>query len=158
MHYPIALQDKHYTAEIGAIEDGRMATNVNGGVVCAVVDNLDTNLRTTRPASVAGVLPSAETIPQPEGAQTAPDIPVASDAPGVTAAAGNGAVKAPIPGLILNLKVTEGSTVSVGQVVFTMDAMKLKHQICSTVGGKVKEIRAGKGTAVAAHDVIIVIG
>lgn len=160
MQYQFAIEDKKYTVEIGAIKDGRVEVNVNDELYHVAIDNpdqLDPGQHATRPAGGAPPLPSAGATPRPQAVQPNPAPSVASAAPAATAA-GNGVVTAPIPGLILDVKVTKGGRVSVGQTVVTMEAMKMENQICATVAGTVQEVRVEKGTAVGAGDVIMVIG
>jgi biotin carboxyl carrier protein len=68
-----------------------------------------------------------------------------------------GAVVAPIPGLILQIKVKVGDAVSAGQVVAIMEAMKMENNISSNIAGTVSAIRAGEGSQVNTGDVIMVI-
>ena len=70
---------------------------------------------------------------------------------------GGGAVVAPIPGLILQIKVKVGDAVSAGQVVAIMEAMKMENNISSNISGTVTAIRAGEGSQVTTGDVIMVI-
>jgi biotin carboxyl carrier protein len=65
---------------------------------------------------------------------------------------------APIPGLILDIKVTVGESVVAGQSVATIEAMKMENSLTSTVSGTVKEIRVQKGAQVATGDVVMIIG
>jgi biotin carboxyl carrier protein len=70
---------------------------------------------------------------------------------------GGGAVVAPIPGLILQIKVKVGDAVSAGQVVAIMEAMKMENNISSNISGTVASIRAGEGAQVTTGDVIMLI-
>jgi biotin carboxyl carrier protein len=72
--------------------------------------------------------------------------------------AGTEVVVAPIPGLILDIKVAAGDSVSAGQVVAVMEAMKMENNLVSNVSGTVQEIRVQKGAEVSTGDVIMLIG
>ncbi len=65
-------------------------------------------------------------------------------------------VKSPIPGTVLNIKVTNGQTVKKGQVILILESMKMENEIVATVDGKVM-ISVVKGASVATDDVLCVI-
>jgi biotin carboxyl carrier protein len=70
---------------------------------------------------------------------------------------GDGAVLAPIPGRILDIKVQVGEAVQAGQTVATMEAMKMENNIVSNIDGTVQEIRVQKDSEVATGDVLMVV-
>lgn len=59
-----------------------------------------------------------------------------------------GVVEAPITGKIVDVKVSPGSEVKVGDVLFLMESMKMIIEVKSPFAGVVEEIYAGKGSAV----------
>ncbi len=78
-------------------------------------------------------------------------------APAPQAAAGSeGAVKvtAPMPGKILGIKVNAGDTVSKGQVLLVLEAMKMENEIVAPQDGTVAGIHVSVGSAVEAGDVL----
>lgn len=147
MHYHLVIQDKKYVVEIGAMKDGIVAVNVNDEVYHVSVENLDP------------LNPSRASAHYPKAAEAVPATPPPAAASVATAAAavGNGAVKAPIPGLLIDLMVQVGDTVAIGQTVAIMEAMKMENNINSTVAGKVQEIRVERGAVLSDGDVIMVI-
>lgn len=73
-------------------------------------------------------------------------------------AAGNGTpVKAPMSGNILDVKVNVGDTVSAGQVVVVLEALKMENDIVAPVAGKITSIAAKKGDTVNSDDVLATI-
>ncbi len=66
-------------------------------------------------------------------------------------------VKAPMPGVVFDIKVNVGDAVTRGQVVAVLEAMKMETEILSEVDGKVTEIKAPKGTNVVLDDLILTI-
>jgi biotin carboxyl carrier protein len=158
MQYHFTIQDKQYTVAIGAVENGSVAVSVNDEVYQVGLDNPDRFL--SGPGG-SDPMPARE-APSPTASRPAPLRAVpsasASEPPSAGPAAGEGVVTAPIPGLILEITVQVGDAVTAGQTVATMEAMKMENHICTTVSGNVKEIRAAKGSAVAAGDVIMAIG
>ena len=71
--------------------------------------------------------------------------------------AGGGAVKSPLPGVILDIKVAVGDAVKVGQRLMVLEAMKMENNVDSDKEGTVAEIRVGTGDSVLEGDVLIVI-
>lgn len=73
-------------------------------------------------------------------------------------AGGDGRVKAPIPGLIVQVLVEPGQSVHVGQAVMILEAMKMENQVRARRSGQVLEIRVEPGQAVGMGDVLMEIG
>jgi biotin carboxyl carrier protein len=65
------------------------------------------------------------------------------------------AVRAPMPGLILRLEVTEGQSVAAGQGVVIMEAMKMENELRADGGGIVSHIRVVVGQAVEKGTVLV---
>ena len=85
----------------------------------------------------------------------APAAPAA--APAAVPAGGN-AVPAPMPGTVLDIKVAEGASVSVGQTVIVLEAMKMEVEVVSDVAGTVKAINVKKGDVVTTGQALAVVG
>jgi len=63
-------------------------------------------------------------------------------------AAGGDAVTAPIPGVIQEVKVQAGQSVKKGDVLFVLEAMKMKNNITAMHDGKVASVNVSKGDSV----------
>jgi biotin carboxyl carrier protein len=73
-------------------------------------------------------------------------------------AAGSGAIKdikAPMPGLILDLKVKAGDEVKKGDVVLILEAMKMENIIKAPGDGTVKEVKVSLKQSVEKNQVLI---
>lgn len=70
---------------------------------------------------------------------------------------GAGAVVSPMPGVILDIKVKEGDSVSEGQTVIILEAMKMENEIVSEFTGTVSAIRVKKGDTVDTDAVLVEI-
>ncbi len=66
-------------------------------------------------------------------------------------------VVAPMPGVLIDIKVNVGDTVAKGQVVAVLEAMKMETEILSDVDGKVTAVNASKGANVNHDDLILTI-
>lgn len=64
-------------------------------------------------------------------------------------------LKAPMPGLVLDIVVSEGSTVKKGDSLLVLEAMKMENNIKSPADGVVKKINIKKGVAVEKNQVLI---
>jgi pyruvate carboxylase subunit B len=91
------------------------------------------------------------------GAPTAPgpDDAAVAAAPSTSA---NGAIQAPMQGMVVKIKVKVGDRVKLGDVVVILEAMKMQNDIVATVGGTVREVLAKEGSIVSPNDVLMTIG
>ena len=101
--------------------------NVNGTDYEITIELMDANAPVAAPAAPA----------------EAPAAPVAS------ASAGAGEqVTCPMPGSILAVNVNVGDTVSKGQVLMILEAMKMENEIMAPCAGKVTSVGVTKGATV----------
>jgi biotin carboxyl carrier protein len=64
-------------------------------------------------------------------------------------------VKAPMPGMVLNVLVSEGSEVKKGDTLIVLEAMKMENILKSPTDGIIKKVSAVKGNAVEKNQVLI---
>ena len=64
-------------------------------------------------------------------------------------------IKAPMPGLIWDIKVQVGDVVKAGDVVLVLVAMKMENALKSSGDGVVKSIKISKGDSVDKNQVLI---
>jgi len=64
-------------------------------------------------------------------------------------------LKAPMPGMVLNILVSEGQAVKKGDALIVLEAMKMENILKSPGDGVVKKVAAVKGTAVEKNQVLI---
>ncbi|MBO4219175.1 MAG: biotin/lipoyl-binding protein [Erysipelotrichaceae bacterium] len=94
-----------------------------------------------------------EAVEEKQGAVSAP----ASQPVRESKSEGHNEILAPIAGKILEIRVKVGETVTKGQTVMIIEAMKLENEIQSAFDGKVKEILVENGSDVHNKDVLIVL-
>lgn len=64
-------------------------------------------------------------------------------------------IKAPMPGMVLNVLVTEGQEVKKGDPLIVLEAMKMENILKSPSDGTVKKIAINKGVAVEKNQLLI---
>ena len=151
--YKLSIDQKPYEIEVKAFNLQEATLRVNGKTVVVKVDEiinpqalLQTQTENTPPPKAAAPKPAPKPAPARPATQPAPEP-----------AAGS-AVKAPIPGAILTVDVSEGDTVESGQLLLKMEAMKMETQVSAHRDGTVTDVRTGAGGVVAAGAVLALIG
>jgi len=85
--------------------------------------------------------------------------PQAAPAPKVQSGPVSGeTISAPMPGTILDVKVSEGQSVKSGDILFILEAMKMENEIVSPKDGVVNKIHTSKSSNVNTGDALITIG
>ena len=102
----------------------------------------------------AGSAPSAPVYTAPAAAPAAAPAPAAPKAAPAAAPAGANSVTAPMPGTILDIKVSAGQAVKKGDVICVLEAMKMENDIPAPCDGTIASINVQKGASVAANDVL----
>jgi biotin carboxyl carrier protein len=73
----------------------------------------------------------------------------------VRQAAGDGRVKAPIPGLIARLNVDVGQSVESGQPLLVLEAMKMENEIRAPKNGVVRQVAVKPGQTVMLGELLL---
>jgi len=64
-------------------------------------------------------------------------------------------IKAPMPGMVLNILVKEGDAVKKGDTLIILEAMKMENSLKSPTDGVIKKIAVTKGVAVEKNQLLI---
>ena len=64
-------------------------------------------------------------------------------------------IKAPMPGMVLNILVKDGDQVKKGDAVLVLEAMKMENILKSPADGIVKRVAISKGTAVEKNQLLV---
>ncbi len=79
-------------------------------------------------------------------------------APPETAAAGSdGKLRAPMDGRIVSIKVAPGETVSRGQTLIVLEAMKIQHQLKAALDARIEAISVQEGQQVSNRTVLVMM-
>lgn len=83
--------------------------------------------------------------------------PAAAPAPATQGTAGSVKVEAPMPGTILDVKVSVGDSVSSGSVLCILEAMKMENEIVAPKDATVTGINVSKGESVDSGTVMLTL-
>jgi pyruvate carboxylase subunit B len=110
-------------------------------------------------ASSATAAPPA--APAPAAAASSAPAPAAAEAPAAAAPAGipkatqPGDAVSPMAGRVVRVLVKKGDSVTTGQTVVVVEAMKLESEVQSPIDGTVQEIFAEPGDSVTSEDALV---
>lgn len=151
--YNFRINGHDYQVDVNSVEGGIADVTVNGtDYKVELADAVPaTAQQAARPAPQATFTAAPAVTPQ----ATAPAAQTAT----ASAPLGKGeVVSAPLPGVILDIKVKVGDVVKAGQTVAVLEAMKMENEIEATASGTVTAVNAGKGDSVLEGAAIITIG
>lgn len=147
--YKFTINGNKYSVEVGDIEDSLAHVEVNGTPYLVEMDTeLKIPVKKKPVVKIAAVAAVGDTK---SGTTTASvgQAPKAVTASGAT-------LKAPLPGVVLDVFVRTGDTVKTGQRVLLLEAMKMENNIDSDRDGVIKEIKVQPNDSVMEGDVLIV--
>ncbi len=136
--YKFKISGNEYNVYIQKVEKNMAKIEVNGKAYNVEIDQEIVTSKT--PTLVRPKVPSAK----PKEQQ-------------LTANASLSQIKAPLPGIILELKVAVGDTVDKGETLLIMEAMKMENNVMADKAGNVTAIKTKIGDNVLQGDVLIEI-
>jgi biotin carboxyl carrier protein len=137
--YQVVVNGHAYVVEIDDLHATPVRVRVDGEPFAVTLEEQRAGEEPLPPVERAPV----KVLPRPAG-------------PAPTAAAAvSGSVVAPMPGSVVDIQVHAGDTVTRGQVLCYLEAMKMKNAIKSPRDGVVATVVAGEGQAVAYGDVLV---
>ena len=99
------------------------------------------------------------TVEAMDGAAPVAAAPAAAaPAPAPAPVAGGEKVSAPMPGTILDVRVSNGAKVKKGDILFILEAMKMENEIMAPCDGTIASVNVAKGAAVDSGALLCVIG
>lgn len=143
--YKYKINGENYNVAIDNVTETTAQVEVNGTVY---------NVEWEKPAT-----PKPVVITKPATTSAKPAA-TAATAPAASAADNNAkgyAIKTPLPGVIIDIKVNVGDTVSKGDTVAVLEAMKMENNINSDRDGKVVSIAVSKGETVADGAALVIL-
>ncbi len=143
--YKFTIRGNNYDVELLSIEDNVAEIEVNGSTYQVEIHEEKKQSKTP-------------TIVRPKSEPSVASTDKARTAKPTDVKAGAGAVKAPLPGTIIELKVAVGASVNVGDTLLIMEAMKMENNIKAVKAGTVTSIKVANGDSVMEGDVLVEIG
>ena len=140
--YKYKINGTVYNVTVGDIENNMAQVEVNGTPYKVEME------QTVAPVAVSTPRPSA--APRTVSGEKVIAKP--------TTTGGAGAIKAPLPGVVLDIKVTVGDAVNDGDTVVILEAMKMENNINADKSGVVKSISVNKGDSVLEGAELLIIG
>lgn len=141
--YKYKINGNEYKVAIGDIEDNIVQVEVNGTSYTVEME---------KKPKEAPVRPVVRPAAAPAAAPAAP-----APARPAAASGGKSGVKSPLPGVILDIKVSVGDTVKKGQLVVILEAMKMENSINADRDGKITAINVSKGDSVLEGTDLVII-
>jgi biotin carboxyl carrier protein len=159
----VRIGERTYPFTLIADKNGRAELEVAGEKV--VVDGWPEGLaRPPGPLAVDGELRKAEVglvsgtlhaVPASRPADPNPAIGVPAGEAEPTAKGPGTPVFPPMPGRVVEVRVTEGARVTRGEVLLVLEAMKMRNDVASPVAGTVRDLRVKAGSNVRARDAML---
>lgn len=128
---------------------------VNGKVYAVEVEEVGgsfTYAPAQQPAPVQQPVPEVKAAPAPQPAPQQAPAPKAPSAP-----VEGEQMTAPMPGTILDIKVSEGQSVKAGDIILILEAMKMENEIVAPKDGKIAAIYTSKGSSVSTGDALVTL-
>jgi glutaconyl-CoA/methylmalonyl-CoA decarboxylase subunit gamma len=151
--YVLRMGGREYRATVKELTPERATIDVDGREYRIDLVQLGRRPAAVRDAVRATALTAAAPLPPP--AAPGPARRSAAREGGQAAAAGEGVVAAPMPGMVLGLKVKEGEKVQAGQVLLLMEAMKMENAIAAPFAGTVSRVHVREGDSVGEGDRLV---
>ena len=142
--YTLRLNDRTFTIAVRRLTADEAELEVDGKPYTIQIDQILTDAGTVPPRREGTIVP-----PTPQGR--------GAEAPRPVAPGGDGAVTAPIPGLILEVFVKVGESVKPNQALLKMEAMKMETTISAPAAGTVQAIHVHPRDSVSQGQAMMVI-
>ncbi|MBP1644992.1 MAG: biofilm synthesis protein PgaD [Bacteroidetes bacterium] len=126
-----------YEVAIDSIDDTNAKVEVNGVAYDVIIEQSEQQI--SKPVKRAAQATQASTSSSAQGSAAS-------------------TVKSPLPGLILDITCSVGESVSKGQQIMSLEAMKMENAINADCDGVIKEIKVTKGETVLEGAVLVLIG
>lgn len=164
--YKFNINGNGYNVTINSVAGTHADVTVNGISYKVELENVQVSqpqpcapqtVTVAAPAPVQVVSMQPQATPVEVRSEQAP-VSAPSSAPAAPVSSGEGeAVTAPLPGVIIELKVNIGDQVSAGQEIAVLEAMKMENSIEAPKAGTITGIHAAKGDSVLEGTVIVTI-
>ena len=129
--FKFTIDGKQYNAAVNELEDNFAEVTINGKTYKVELEKEEA--------------PAAAAVRRP----------AAAAAPAAAAPAGLMTVKSPLPGSIVKVLVKAGQAVKKGDVLLTMESMKMENNVAAEADGTVKAVYVEPGKTVMQYDKLL---
>lgn len=134
--FKYTIDGTEYEVSIKEVEGQNVKLEVNGKLYTAVLPEQEKPAKPTLKAQNVEAKPAS-----------APQVPTS----------GGAAIKAPLPGVIIDILVKTGDAVKKGQKVAVLEAMKMENAIEADRDGVIAEVKVKKGDSIMEGSDILTI-
>jgi biotin carboxyl carrier protein len=138
-NYKFRINGNQYEVEVLEVEGNVAKIEVNGTVY-----DVEMLREIPKPVTVAPPVQKPRILKE--------TLPAAG-----TSGAGPVEIKAPLPGVIIRVLVSQGDEVNAGQTLCTLETMKMENAIRTEKAGRVTAVNITPGQSVLQDEVLIVI-
>jgi biotin carboxyl carrier protein len=144
MNLRIKLNDRVFTVEVG---------DLAARPIVAVVEGERFEVWPAPPEAVSAPLATEATPKPPISARVPP--PLVNAAPNAPSPNAGAMVLAPLPGVIVAIAARPGDTVTVGQALCAIEAMKMKNVVRANRAGTIKAVHVSVGQTVKQRHLLV---
>ena len=143
--FKLTLSGRTYEVEVGDLTENPVSVTVDGWEHKVTIPDL-----VSAPPPRADRVPRTRSRPAPAKATPGP-----RPAP---AASGDSVLRAPMPGKIVRVNVSEGDTVSKGDPLVVLESMKMENTLSSSLDGVVKAVHVSADDSVQQGQTLVEFG
>jgi biotin carboxyl carrier protein len=136
------IEKKPYEVEIKAITGPMASVVVNGEEYQVTIED-------------DGQLDVSESVRNPSGVESRAIAPVQAAAGSPAPANGDDAIRVPMPGVVVRIKVEAGQKVRAGDTVMILESMKMENNIVAPKDGVIQKICVKEGQDIPEYEVIM---
>jgi len=140
-NYKFRINGNQYEVEVLDVDGNMAKIEVNGTVYDVEMQREIPRIKTVVASAPAKAKSVKESTPAPEKASSGKVSEV----------------RAPLPGVIIQVLVRPGDEVKAGQTVCTLETMKMENAIKADNGGKVTAVNIAAGQSVLQDEVLVLI-
>ena len=130
---------------------------VNGKTYEVEVERADRGYAPIPRSTYTGEAEPAKAAPAPAPTPAPAPAPTPAPTP-AQAAAGDTPVNSPMPGSVFKIVTSEGRSVTAGETLLILEAMKMEIEVAAPTAGTVKQIAVSEGNTIETDQLLVMLG
>ena len=130
---------------------------VNGKTYEVEVERADRGYAPIPRSTYTGEAEPAKAAPAPAPTPAPAPAPTSAPTP-AQAAAGDTPVNSPMPGSVFKVVAREGQSVTAGETLLILEAMKMEIEVAAPTAGTVKQIAVSEGNTIETDQLLVMLG